>query len=924
MGMLVLALIISLVAYIVVLIAKRLKQAEQQKQLELERLADIERRKYIDPEYIEKLTEINQFNKFISKFWNYITWKERDNLKQQYSESGRFFRGKTSYYSKEDEVKKFNNVFQNFDTWTESFNKNFIESQKEKLSSFFNNIEGKKLDDQQRNAIVTDEYSNLIVAGAGSGKTLTILGKIKYLVEDRGVNPEKILLLSFTNKTVGELNERLAGLGIKLEALTFHKLGYQLVRQLLDKTPNVANENTLKKVVSQYLKEDIHNEKKALEAFIQFIACYSTIPVDENDIGSLGEKIDLTKGMDFETLKSKFESGKLGKNKKLDTFRGERVKSDAELIIANYLFLNGVEYEYEKQYSHPVYNESGYKISYNPDFYLPDYDIWLEHFGVNKNGEALWLPPFEREQYVKHMDMKIREHEKNDTKLIVTKSAHLHDNTLLEKLERELRQFNVELHPQSTEEVYEKIVIYDENFGKELRTLVETFINLAKSNRYTRDDLIEMFANIDEVSEFMRVRQDLFLDFILPAFQIYDNVLTEKNEIDFNDMINQATDLIGKNPSGVEKYDYIIVDEYQDISVARFGLIEKIRDISSARLISVGDDWQSIYRFAGSDISLFSSYGDFVDGEYEELFIERTYRNSQELIDISKRFIEQNTLQIKKEPKSDKTIEVPIEFTRYENTSAVSTIIDTLLKIIKKGGADQKILILGRHSFDIDTYLEDGRVELDKETGKITVEELGVSIDIEFLTVHKAKGIEADNVIVLNLQNNLYGFPNKLTDDPLLSLLLSQGEKDLTFYDNKDKPLFFPEERRLLYVALTRTKNKVYLMVPDNESLFINEIAEYAGYLLSDTGDEYVFVNCPYCITGKLLIRENRQTREKFLGCSHYPQCNQSYRDIEILNKPTLCPSCESGFLVERSGIHGKFLGCTNYPRCKNTVHIHK
>ena len=922
--MLVLALIISLVAYIVVLIAKRLKQAEQQKQLELERLADIERRKYIDPEYIEKLTEINQFNKFISKFWNYITWKERDNLKQQYSESGRFFRGKTSYYSKEDEVKKFNNVFQNFDTWTESFNKNFIESQKEKLSSFFDNIEGKKLDDQQRNAIVTDEYSNLIVAGAGSGKTLTILGKIKYLVEDRGVNPEKILLLSFTNKTVGELNERLAGLGIKLEALTFHKLGYQLVRQLLDKTPSVANENTLKKVVSQYLKEDIHNEKKALEAFIQFIACYFTIPVDENDIGSLGEKIDLTKGMDFETLKSKFESGKLGKNKKLDTFRGERVKSDAELIIANYLFLNGVEYEYEKQYSHPVYNESGYKISYNPDFYLPDYDIWLEHFGVNKNGEALWLPPFEREQYVKHMDMKIREHEKNDTKLIVTKSAHLHDNTLLEKLERELRQFNVELHPQSTEEVYEKIVIYDENFGKELRTLVETFINLAKSNRYTRDDLIEMFANIDEVSEFMRVRQDLFLDFILPAFQIYDNVLTEKNEIDFNDMINQATDLIGKNPSGVEKYDYIIVDEYQDISVARFGLIEKIRDISSARLISVGDDWQSIYRFAGSDISLFSSYGDFVDGEYEELFIERTYRNSQELIDISKRFIEQNTLQIKKEPKSDKTIEVPIEFTRYENASAVSTIIDTLLKIIKKGGADQKILILGRHSFDIDTYLEDGRVELDKETGKITVEELGVSIDIEFLTVHKAKGIEADNVIVLNLQNNLYGFPNKLTDDPLLSLLLSQGEKDLTFYDNKDKPLFFPEERRLLYVALTRTKNKVYLMVPDNESLFINEIAEYAGYLLSDTGDEYVFVNCPYCITGKLLIRENRQTREKFLGCSHYPQCNQSYRDIEILNKPTLCPSCESGFLVERSGIHGKFLGCTNYPRCKNTVHIHK
>ena len=913
---------IVVIAYVAVETARR-KRIEQEL-IERERLADLERKKYIDPEYRKRLAEINRFNKLISKLQDYITWKERDSLKQRYSKSGRFFRGKTSYYSKEDEVKNFNDVYQNLDTWTASFNKNFVESQKEKLSSFFDNIEGKELDDQQRNAIVTDEYSNLIIAGAGSGKTLTILGKIKYLVEDRGVDPKKILLLSFTNKTVGELNERLTRLGIKLEALTFHKLGYQLVRQLLDKTPSIANENTLKKVVSQYLKGDINNEEKALGAFIQFIACYFTIPVDENDVGSLGEKIDLTKGMDFETLKSKFESGKLGKNKKLDTFGGERVKSDAELIIANYLFLNGVKYEYEKQYSHPVYNESGYKISYNPDFYLPDYDVWLEHFGVNKKGEALWLPPFEREQYVKHMDMKIREHKKNNTKLIITKSAYLHDNTLLEKLGRELRQFNVEFHPQSTKEVYEKIVTYDENFGKELRILVETFINLAKSNRYTKDDLIEMFTNDDEVGAFMRARQDLFLDFILPVFQAYDNILTEKNEIDFNDMINYATDLIEKNPSGVEKYDYIIVDEYQDISVARFGLIEKIRDISSARLISVGDDWQSIYRFAGSDISLFSSYGDFVDGEYEELLIERTYRNSQELIDISKRFIEQNTLQIKKEPRSDKRTEIPIEFTQYSDTSATSTIIDVLLKVIKEGGAGQKILILGRHSFDIDIYLEDGKIELDKVTGKITVKELDVDmdIDIEFLTVHKAKGIEADNVIVLNLQNNLYGFPNKLTDDPLLSFLLSQGEKDLTFNDSRDKPLFFPEERRLLYVALTRTKNKVHLMVPDNESLFINEIAEYAGYLLSDTGDEYVFVNCPYCITGKLLIRENRQTREKFLGCSHYPQCNQSYRNIEILNKPTLCPSCESGFLVERSGIYGKFLGCTNYPRCKNTVHI--
>lgn len=337
-ALIVVIVIVVCVAIAIMKNAKDIKRREQYDRERLELLAKLEREKYSDREYKERLAEISQFNEFISKFWNYMTWKERDNLKHQYSEAGRFFQGKTSYYSKEDEVKRFNDVYQNFDAWTVSFNENFVETQKEKLSSFFDDIEGKKLDDQQRDAVIIDEYSNLIIAGAGSGKTLTILGKIKYLVEDRGIDPKRILLLSFTNKTVGELNERLGKLGIHLEAFTFHKLGYQLIRQLLDKTPSVANENALRKVVSQYLKEDIHNEKKALEAFIQFIACYFTIPVDENDIGSLGEKIDLTKGADFETLKSKFESGKLGKNKKLDTFGGERVKSDAELIIANYLF----------------------------------------------------------------------------------------------------------------------------------------------------------------------------------------------------------------------------------------------------------------------------------------------------------------------------------------------------------------------------------------------------------------------------------------------------------------------------------------------------------------------------------------------------------------------------------------------------------
>ena len=168
-------------------------------------------------------------------------------------------------------------------------------------------------------------------------------------------------------------------------------------------------------------------------------------------------------------------------------------------------------------------------------------------------------------------------------------------------------------------------------------------------------------------------------------------------------------------------------------------------------------------------------------------------------------------------------------------------------------------------------------------------------------------------MIVLNLKNDLYGFPNKLTDDPIISLLLSAPEA-----------CRFAEERRLFYVALTRTKNKVYLMVSENESLFAKEIKQYSNYLIQGRYGEADLVNCPWCKTGRLVIRKNSQMGKNFVGCSHYPNCNQSYNNIEILSKPILCPACQSGFLVRRHGRYGEFLGCTNYPDCKQTLDLYK
>lgn len=133
----------------------------------------------------------------------------------------------------------------------------------------------------------------------------------------------------------------------------------------------------------------------------------------------------------------------------------------------------------------------------------------------------------------------------------------------------------------------------------------------------------------------------------------------------------------------------------------------------------------------------------------------------------------------------------------------------------------------------------------------------------------------------------------------------------------------------MFYVAVTRTKEEVLLMAPRlNESEFFTEMLNDNNYVLITEDEEDIQINCPWCETGKLVIRRNKATGEQFLGCSHYPQCNQSYNDIDILNHPMRCARCGSGFMVKRIGKQGAFLGCTNWKPnnggCNNTINLGK
>lgn len=864
-----------------------------------------EKKKYQDIGYLTNLKQIIEFFDIIHSLNDYVTWVQRDKIKAKYFAAGQYFKSKTEYYKKEEKVKIFNNIFENFDDYIERYNKNYVFTQKEKLKQYFDDIEGKKLDEQQRTAVITDEYSNLIIAGAGSGKTLTILGKVKYLIEKKNINPENILLLSFTKKTVKDLNDRIKEIGFGPEAITFHKLGYNTIKEYQTNTPAVTNDNTLSNIIKEYLQKDIFVDPVAIESYIQYVACYMNIPEEADNFNSLGEKIDTEKGIDFHTLKSKCETLNKVSKSSLDTIQGEKVKSIEELTIANFLYLNGIEYEYEKPYPHG-------DVMYRPDFYLKDYNLWIEHFGVDENNCAKWLTPFNEQKYVEEMRIKRQTHKDNNTKLLETYSYFNRDKVLLQKLRVMLEKENVSFKPRDPKSIYKKVASNDERFGHEIIKLIESFINLSKSRQLNYDLLNNLFADHSNVaSDFMLERQKLFLQFVRPILTKYDNALKEKNEIDFNDMINQAANIVKENRPAF-KYEYIIIDEYQDISYARFNLINEIRELSGARLICVGDDWQSIYRFAGSDISLFSNFGKYV-GKYEKLLIEQTYRNSQSLIDITSKFIQKNPKQIRKNPKSKiKPLDNPIKFVYYDQDKIEDNFINEVQQLVNKYG-NKSILVLGRHSFDINDLIQstsNNRIKYIENVDKIEVKGFE-DVDIKFITVHKSKGLEADNVIILNLKNHLLGFPNKMTDDPILSLLLSDDEE-----------YRFAEERRLFYVALTRTRNEVVLLIPSDVSLFAEELLTDNNYLITSTNGNLKTTNCPYCQTGKLVIRQNSTNGTQFLGCSHYPKCNQTFNNIEILDKTILCSYCKSGFMVKRRGQFGNFLGCTNYPKCRGTINL--
>lgn len=753
----------------------------------------------------------------------------------------------------------------------ESHNNSFIgrEIQKEYK------LEDKLLDGQQIEAVVACEDANLVLAAAGSGKTLSLLAKVKYLHEQLGVPLSKILTISFTNNTTRELKERLTNLGLDSDGVrTFHSLGNWILKESSGKTKRLFQDDAIKRFVSKTVTDLRENDEAYARSYNDYLLYYHATPIDPLELKDEKEAIDFNKSFLRRTLQS-ISMKKNEYDKTRPALAGEYVRSKEEQIIANFLYINQVPYEYEKQYPYM-------DTKYRPDFTIEEFEepIYLEHWGMDRNGDVSPLNG-NPTTYIKRKAWAKHTHETNGTILIESYSYQWREGTLLTHIESELKRVGAELVRRKESEIAELI---DKSYRQDIRAFVElcnTFLNLFKNSALT---LLELEQRIESIeNDYQRDRTQKFYAIFKPIYEAYEKHLNENNLQDFADMIKLATKKLQSLPNRSFEFDYILVDEVQDLSYGRFSLLKAMLDSNpGAKLFCVGDDWQSIFRFTGSDLTLIQDFESFFSRQTYRSLIEQTHRFGDPTVQLSGDFIQQNPNQSRKNVTFNSDISTPIRIhindelvpsnrneLTVENSKYPDRVVDIrdgesvnqiLTELLMKHGIEalleKEIQIISRYNWDIDRVKchPAFTIEEDTEDKDIKIKWLSSSnaepIEMLFSTMHRAKGLTRDIVIVLNCNDGPAGMPATHSDDPILSLLLAHPDGFL-----------YSEERRLFYVAITRAKEETHLIAnPATPSQFLFEIEPQ----LSNKNRKV----CPVCQTGELITRKS--ARGDFEGCSNF------------------------------------------------------
>lgn len=834
--------------------------------------------------------------------------------------------------------------YQHMDELVDRINDDYINArlaeEKEYLDNILKSVDPDiSLDEDQRKVVLSDEDYSLVIAGAGAGKTTTVAAKVKYLVEKQGIRPDQILIISFTNKAVKELRDKInTDLGIPCPIATFHSTGNAILHKNNPEPLNIIDGSRLYYCVQNYFREKILRDTSVVNSLILFFASYFDAPYEGDDINHFFNHLA---NANYATMRSELNDFREEvidrKSRRKVTIQNEIVRSVQEVEIANFLYLNQIDYVYEPIYKYHIILS---RKPYTPDFCIRqgEHIAYIEHFGITEDGKNFLYDEEELAAYKKAVNDKVLLHKQHNTELIYTFSAFNDGRSLSEHLEESLVRHGFVLRRRSNEEVVKKLVASEENrYINRLVFLVINFIRNFKVNGYEERDFDKLALKTENV------RTKLFLDIAHACFLEYKKMLVENHAVDFEDMINESVKVLTEVKEMRRKLDfkYLIVDEYQDISRQRFDLAKSFSEVTDAKIMAVGDDWQSIYAFSGSDITLFTRFEEKM-GYARLMKIVRTYRNSQEVIDIAGNFIQKNTAQIRKSLISQKHIEEPVIIYTYDSTAkdpkadrrsganyamayAVQTALGQILDYNRKEGRNtgkSTILLLGRFNFDGERLARTGLFEYVNRGSKVKSVKYP-SLDITFMTAHASKGLGYDNVIVINGRNETYGFPSKIEDDPVLSLVVKE-----------DKSMQYAEERRLFYVAMTRTKNRVYFIAPEkNPSEFLLEIKkEYGNVFLRGKWEEEECAvmgrhTCPVC-GFPLQLKYKPAYGLRLYICTNEPEiCNFMTSNLRGKKLSIMkCPDCYDGYLIVKSPKKGGecFLGCSNYKEnrqgCNKTV----
>ena len=500
-----------------------------------------------------------------------------------------------------------------------------------------------ELDYNQKCAIIKDDETNLVIAGAGAGKTEVLTKRIVYLAtrkEDQ-INPDKILALAFQRKAATEIENRLSKkYGIeRVDVRTFHSLGYKILRTNGEQISLLNNSDVeddsgytklIKEIVNNFLKDNSFSEEALFF------------------ISNIKDDIDANSNNRSPNEESYY------------TLDGEKLRSLAEKHLYNFFLshkLNGkkikIEYESEAKWMNYT-SKNGYKPK--PDFYFPEFKIYLEHWAIDEDGNVPDWFSKSSEEYKYEMNKKKSEFSKNkEFNLIETTNGDFKKGELLQKAEKDFlrvlsdkypgRQFKFE--KMTFEELNHIFDIENQNTAKNLDLLIANFIKNAKVRGRTPEIILKEMKKTE-----LMPSQKAFTAIAVKVYREYNEKLKAMGKIDFEDMINNATVALQNNNALFQnKFEHILVDEYQDMNQERYKLLRALLDKNpGCKLFCVGDDWQSIMGFTGSHPKYFVKFSNYFKSP-EVTTLDINYRSVKTIVDAGNELISFN-----KDPQINKEV----------------------------------------------------------------------------------------------------------------------------------------------------------------------------------------------------------------------------------------------------------------------------